>query len=189
MAARTEGSIKGSVLLARLAFVQEQRGAAGLDRVLEALPPTDKDLLQTIVLPSGWYPFDCYERLDAAIAEEMGEGDSIFKRLGEHSALHNLSATQRRYIKSRDPHGLLRQAASIYRLYYDTGERNYERVTDKRAVLRTVGSHTYSRADCLTVVGWHEKAILMCGATHAHVTETKCRARGDTLCEYVCEWD
>ena len=45
-----------------------------------------------------------------------------------------------------------------------------------------------ARTDCLTVVGWYEKAIEMCGATNAKVTETKCRARGDDVCEYLCEW-
>jgi len=39
------------------------------------------------------------------------------------------------------------------------------------------------------VVGWHRKAIEMCGATNVRVTETKCRAKGAELCEYVCEWD
>ena len=36
---------------------------------------------------------------------------------------------------------------------------------------------------------WHRKAIEMCGAKNVRVTETKCRAKGAELCEYVCEWE
>lgn len=182
------GATKGVVILARLAFVDEL-GAKGRDAVMAALSPADRAILDDMVLPSSWYPFDLYERLDAAISRVVGSGDDLFRRLGEHSAAHNLGAAHRGYVRDRDPHGLLRQAPSIYRLYYDTGERSYERVSDTQALLRTVGSRTYSRTDCLTVVGWHTKAITMCGGRNVRVTEPLCRARGGSACEYVCEWE
>src|SRR5262249_53456166 len=128
-------------------------------------------------------------RLDAAIAAVMDQGESIFRILGARSAADNLGTDHRRYVQHKDPHGLLKHAASIYRLYYDTGERTYERTGEKKAILRTQLSRTFSPADCLTIVGWHEKAIEMCGGTSVRVVETQCRARGGKLCEYVCEWE
>ena len=89
----------------------------------------------------------------------------------------------------RDPLGLLKGAASIYRAYYKSGHRTYERAGERKVILRTFDSETFSRADCLTVVGWHERVIGMCGGKNARVEETLCRARGDAVCEYVCEWD
>ena len=183
------GSIKGTVLVSRLAFVRGQRGSIGVEAVRNRLPDEDQRVLSNPIMPFGWYPFELATRLDAAIAEVMDQGKGIFRTLGAVSARDNLSADHKRFVAGRDPHGLLRNAASIYKLYYDTGERTYERTGDKSAVLRTLQSRTFSAADCLTVVGWHEKAIEMCGGQAVRVTEPQCRARGGKLCEYVCEWE
>jgi hypothetical protein len=43
--------------------------------------------------------------------------------------------------------------------------------------------------DCLTVVAWHERAIELSGGRNARVVETKCRSRGDSVCEYRCSWE
>ncbi len=185
----TRGSVKGTVLVSRLAFVRGQRGGNGVDAVLAKLPDEERRVLSSTIMPFGWYTFELATRLDAAIAEVMDQGKGIFRALGAASARDNLSADHKRFVAGRDPHGLLRNAASIYRLYYDTGERTYERAGDKCAVLRTLQSRTYSAADCLTVVGWHEKAIEMCGGQQVRVNETLCRARGSKMCEYVCEWE
>jgi uncharacterized protein (TIGR02265 family) len=183
------GSIKGSVIASRLAFVREKKGEPGMAAVLARLSESDQRVVGVTVLPFGWYAFDVYSRLDTAIAEAMGQGESIFRVLGARSATDNLGADHKRYIREGDPHWLLKQASSIYKLYYDTGERTYERMTDRKATLRTQGSLMYSPADCLTVIGWHEKAIELCGGSAIRVTETLCRARGAKLCEYVCEWE
>lgn len=184
-----ERAIKGSVLTSRLAFVERKLGKAGVSRVLAHLGDEDRAVLEGIILPAGWYPFDVQERLDDAIVFELGGKESVYKELGANSAELNLSASQKVYVRARDPHGLLKSAAAIYRLYYASGERAYEHLGDRRALLRTTGSETFSRHDCLTIVGWHEKAIEMCGGKRARVRETKCKARGDDCCEYLCEWD
>jgi len=148
----------------------------------------DQPTFTNAILPFGWYSFELYSRLDAAIAEVMDQGKGIFRVLGAVSARDNLGGDHKRFLQGRDPHGLLRNAASLYKLYYDTGERTYERTGDRTAILRTSGGRAFSAADCLTVVGWHEKAIEMCGGQSPRVTETSCRARGAVVCEYLCEW-
>jgi len=37
-------------------------------------------------------------------------------------------------------------------------------------------------------VGWHERAIELSGGSEVRVTETRCRTRGDAVCEYRCVW-
>lgn len=183
------GSIKGGVLTSRLAFLEERRGPEGVERVLATLPGHDRALLLGKINSSGWYPFATGSRLDAAIEEELGGGDALFREMGAQSARDNLSPAQRAFVRERDPHALLKGAASIYRLYYDTGKRTFSRRGERKIVLRTHDSETFSRADCLTVVGWHEQVIAMCGGKNVRVTEVTCRARGHEVCEYVCEWD
>jgi uncharacterized protein (TIGR02265 family) len=185
----TAGHVQGAVLLSRLAFVRKNAGEDGVTRVLGHLPDEERKVLGGTMLPHEWYPFAMNVHLDLAIAGEMQRGPVIFKELGVASAIDNLgSRAQRKFVTAGDPHRLLQHAAAIYGIYYDTGYRRYERGGDTKAVLRTFSSQSYSEEDCLTVVGWHEKAIEMCGGNRARVTETKCRSRGDECCEYVCEW-
>lgn len=181
------GKVKAGAIQARIAFVRDHGGEDAVRRVLARLSEEDRRECAR-VLASSWYPFELNQRLDEAIAAEMGMGEKVFALMGEKSATHNLGTTHRVFIADRDPHGLLRRAAQIYQAYYDTGRRTYERLGDTKAVLRTYDSETYSRHDCLTVVGWHRQAIEMCGGTNVRVTETKCRTRGADVCEYVCEW-
>lgn len=185
---QVEGNVKGGALLSRLHFVREQKGEEAVARVLARLSGPDREACGQI-LTSGWYPFALNQHVDEAIAEELGLGDKVFVMIGEKSAAHNLTNAHKAFVLGRDPHGLLRRAAQIYQMYYDTGHRTYESLGEKKAVLRTHDSHTFSKHDCLTVVGWHRKAIEMCGGTNVRVHETSCRASGGAVCEYVCEWN
>ena len=68
--------IKGSVLKARLAFVQELE-ADGLEDVLKRLPEGDQLALRSL-LATKWYPFDLGKRLDEAIVGRFGAGKLEF---------------------------------------------------------------------------------------------------------------
>jgi hypothetical protein len=179
--------VKGGLLLSRFAFVREQLGEDGLQRVMNRLSEVDRTECRSIHT-GGWYSFDLNEHIDSAIAAEMGMGDDVLVLMGEKSAAQNLSGPHRALLAEGDPHGFLRRTPQIYQMYYDTGRRTYEKTAERAAVLRTYDAPTFSAHDCLTVVGWHRKAIEMCGGHKPHVTETKCRARGAELCEYLCEW-
>jgi len=64
----------------------------------------------------------------------------------------------------------------------------YEKTGDCSAVLRTYDAESVTAEDCLTVVGWHVRAIELCGGRTVEVVETLCRARGAPYCEYRCTW-
>ena len=62
------GSIRGSVVLSRLAFVRQAKGEEAVKRVLASLPLEDRKHFAGTVQPNVWYPFEAGEHLDAAIA-------------------------------------------------------------------------------------------------------------------------
>jgi len=182
-------NVKGSVLLARRAFVQKHFGRDAWQSVLEALPVDDQTALRGMLLNVGWFPFKLGERLDEEIVRVLGNGDeSVFERIGEVSADENLSGPHRHFLVPGDPQAFLRQTPDIYKFYYDTGHRLYQPSGPNAAVLTTYNADTFSRVDCLTVVGWHRKALSMCGAQDVRITEETCRARGDAQCRYLVEW-
>ena len=180
--------IKGAVIKSRLGFVEEHFGREGLARVLESLPADDQRLLR-IVFTSNWYPFELGKRLDDAIVRVLGGGrPELFEKLGEASAVRNLSSLHSGYITPGDPHAFLAKAPSIYALYYESGRREYRKTGEKSAELVTHDAETFSAPDCLTVVGWYRKALEMCGASEVRVTEAECRAKGGAVCRYLIEW-
>jgi len=187
---RTGNRIKGAVLQSRIKFVREVAGEAGLAKVLGSLGPADREVLNGSILTVLWYPLDLNLRLDAAIASALSPDDRsrIFLELGRASAEQNLTGVHRAYLRAGEPHFLLSNAPLIYAAYYASGSRTYEKLGEKAAVLRTLNAETISATDCLTVVGWHRRAIELCGGTDVKVVETQCRARGAPHCEYRCEW-
>lgn len=180
--------VKGSVLKARLGLIDELAPNGGQDRVLGALPDDDRKTLGALMATS-WYPFDLGKRLDDAIVKALGGGRTeFFERIGEASAEKNLGSVHRGFLSPGDPHAFLERTPLIYSFYYDQGEREYERVGEREAVLTTRDAETFSSADCLTVVGWYRKALEMCGCAAVEVVEEDCRARGNAVCRYRLTW-
>lgn len=183
--------IKGSVLRTRLALVEDLAPGDGIERVLAHLPESDRETLRSL-LAASWYPFDLGRRLDAAIVDELGGGQAeFFEKLGEASAETNLgpSGVHRGFLAAGDPHRFLGKAPLVYSFYYDQGHREYENVGEKEAVLTTHDAETFSAPDCATVVGWHRRALEMCGAARPRVVEEECRARGGSVCRYRLTWE
>ncbi len=180
--------IKGAVLKSRLAFAEEHFGKAGLDRALQSLPPDDQRSLR-MVFTSNWYPFELGKRLDDAIVTVLGGGKTqVFEQLGEASAARNLGGVHSGYLSKDNPHTFLSKAPAIYRMYYETGRREYARTGETSATLTTYDAETFSAADCLTVIGWHRKGLEMCGAQNVRIVEEECRARGGSVCRYTVSW-
>lgn len=183
--------IKGSVLITRLNLLRKQAGVERLQQVLQRLPAADRKVLEGVIMPIGWYPLELNLRLDHAIAEALSPKDraKAFIEMGRASAEENLQGPHHVFIRKGDPHFLLSHAPEIYRLYYAVGSRIYEKTSARSAVLRTVGAESVTEADCLTIIGWHQRAIEMSGGRDVCVEHPKCRARGNGYCEYLCSWE
>jgi predicted hydrocarbon binding protein len=170
-----------------MAFVRARGGADAVAHVLARLGAEDRAALERAIAPDEWYPFQMNDRLDASIAHEFGIGNKVYRALGARSASDALASAS--YVEAQDPHALLRHLTEIHRQYKDSGHMTYERVDDSSAIVRTFDCASYSASDCLTNLGWIEKAIELCGGKNARAAESECRARGQRMCEYVCRWD
>jgi uncharacterized protein (TIGR02265 family) len=185
-----EARVGGNIILARRTFVQKRGGDALWEKVLAHLPPEDAKSLRRVLLVTTSYPLALNLKLDEAIAKELypTDGRRAFLEMGRASAETNLTGPQRAFVRPNDPHHLLSFAEAIYAYYYGQGRRIYQRTGPKSAVLTTLEAPASTPADCLTVVGWHERAIELSGGKDVQVVETRCRAKGDVVCEYRCSW-
>lgn len=184
----TDQKIKGSIVKSRLEFVRDQFGEDGLNRILDTLPEEDQKILGRLVAVA-WVDFEIGKRLDEAIVKVLGGGSTrFFERLGEASAEVNLGTLHSAFLTEGDPQAFLAKAPQIYRLYYDVGWREYEATGEREGVLTTHEAETFSKTDCLTVVGWYRKALELCGAKNVRIMEEECRAGGGSVCKYRVTW-
>ena len=181
--------VKGAVLLARGAFVRSQHGEDAWKSVVESTSAQARETLGGSILSASWYPFAVNAELDEAIVRVVGGGErSIFKQIGASSARENLGGAHRSFLAPDDPQGFLARTGSIYRFYYDHGHREYEATGPTSGVMTTYDAETYSETDCLTVIGWYEQALAMCGAREVVIDEVLCRAKGGPHCRYQLRW-
>lgn len=180
--------IKGSIIKSRLAFIEEHFGNGGLKRVIHSLPKNYSTVLSGLVLAMSWYPFELGCALDDAIVKILGKNDiTIFEMLGEASAEKNLRGVHKNFLE-KNPVDFLKKTPAIYKFYYDKGYREFIQKGPNEGIITTYESETFSVPDCLTVIGWYRKALLMCGAKDVQIKEEKCRARGDNVCSYKIAW-
>jgi uncharacterized protein (TIGR02265 family) len=182
--------VKGAILGARLKFVRDRGGAVALEKVLARLPAPDRVILSGWILPISWYPLELELRLDDAIAAVLSPGDraSIFLEMGRESAQANLTGAQAPFVKAGDPHFFLANVPRMYATYHSQGRRTYEKTGERSAVVKTFDAERVSADDCLTVVGWLERALKLSGAGAPRVSEARCRSGAAPHCEYRCEW-
>jgi uncharacterized protein (TIGR02265 family) len=185
-----DARVGGNIILARRSFVVQRGGDALWEKVLQHLAPDDAKALRRTLLVTTSYPLSLNLKLDEAIARELypGDGRRAFLEMGRSSADVNLMGPQKAFVREGDPHHLLSFAESIYAYYYGEGRRTYEKTGPRSATLVTSGAPAATPADCLTVVGWHERAIELSGGNEVQVVEIRCRTRGDAVCEYHCSW-
>jgi uncharacterized protein (TIGR02265 family) len=181
--------VKGAVLISRVEYVRSEYGDAAWQRVLARVSPASRQLLEGLLLSSAWYAFEINTDLDHAIVEVLGHGDrGIFKKMGAKSAQANLSGPHQAFLKKGDPQAFMAATDLVYRFYYNTGRREYRQSGPGSGVITTYDAETFSENDCLTVMGWYEEALRMCGATSVRITEETCRARGGPHCRYQVSW-
>jgi uncharacterized protein (TIGR02265 family) len=186
------GKVRGALLLGRLRFVRGL-GAAAARKVLDALAAEDRALLEGgKVQPSEWYPGELVLRLDGAIAAEAAAGDreAVLVSIGQFSAEASFGPTGalRAHVGTNDPHALLREVPKVHAGLQGAGERGYARVGPRAAVVRAVRGHRNGGGDCLTHVGWLQRAIELCGGRDVQVHEAACIGRGGSCCEFRCQW-
>lgn len=184
--------VKGALLLARMSYVRGM-GPTTAKRILERIPPRDRELLDGLLLyPAFWYPSDVLRRLDDAVAAEVAHGDraSVLVDIGHYSADHNFGPTGalRPWVRDSDPHALLREIPRIHASLFGEGDRTYDRTGERSAAVRTLVGDGHEGDDCLTTLGWLRRAIELCGGRDVEVTETACLGRGGRCCEFRCDW-
>ena len=182
-------NVKGSALSSRVLWVRLHHGGVGLDRVLSQCSPELKGFVDAGIAKSRWYPFERFVELNVVIDRLFGAGDlALVKQLGRYSADANLTTIYRLFFKVGTTQWILGRGARLWNAHYDSGALEVRTPGWHDAELRFHAFATPHRVLCLSLTGWCERSIELSGGTRVKVTESRCRLRGDDLCQLDAAW-
>ena len=182
------GQVKGSAITARIRYVREHHGEMAWRQLRDGLPEEHKKTLEAGVLPHSWVPFPLFITLVETIDRTFQTGDlSLCREMARYSAEVNLPTLYRLFYKLGSPGFILKRAARLWEVHYDSGHVELEDIPDG-ARMKIVGFDSPHRAHCVSVLAWAEKSVEMSGGTEIHAVETTCRTRGDELCTMEITW-
>ena len=183
-------NVKGSSMSSRVLWVELNHGGGGLTRLLAQCSPELRATIERGVQKAAWYPLSQFIELCEVIDRVFGTGDrTLVRELGRHGADANLTTIYRLFFKVGTVHWILGRAVRLWSAHYDTGYLEVMTRGPKSAVARVRGFATPHPVHCLSVEGWCERSVELSGGKGARVTETKCRNRGDDLCQMELTWD
>lgn len=180
-------NVKGGLMRARLLYITINHGLELWARVLNHLSDEERAMLGDLTVDE-WYPVLVLDHLDRAIAVELGITDEeAFQQLGEFSATTSLTGPYSSLL-SEDVHSFLSQSAFIHRSYQNFGQAQYQRLGETSGILVIRYDSAPPAGFCASGVAYFRRSIELCGMRSARVTHTRCRSRGDPLCEFYMNW-
>ncbi len=176
--------IKGSSIRARLRFLEENHPGL-LPAILDRLSESEAKELTGLLLAPNFYSLSLISNLDEAIARELDSANPIqvYRRLGRASAKDNLTTNHAALVRGDGPHEILARYPSVRRLYYSDGNAEYERLNEKRGVLR-LSDADFTVQDNESTAGYFQQAIEMLGGESV-VVEVRAVSRN---CELEFSW-
>jgi hypothetical protein len=182
-------NVKGTTLTSRMLWVEQHHGVEGVHRLLAALRPATRAVVEGQVLKSNWYPFEAFVDLNVTVDRVFGRGDlGLVKGLGRFGADVNLTTIYRLFYMVGSVNWLIDRAAALWSVNYDSGRLAVDHLDERAAELHVLEFATPHRAHCLSVMGWAERSLELSGARLIESVEPACRVRGHRVCTFRMTW-
>ena len=86
-------------------------------------------------------------------------------------------------------HWILGRGVRLWSAHYDSGFCEITNIGPTDALMRIHAFATPHQAHCLSVAGWVERSVELSGGKRPVVVESRCRTRGDSLCQIDISWE
>ncbi|MEW6207033.1 MAG: heme NO-binding domain-containing protein [Acidobacteriota bacterium] len=180
-------NVKGSKISSKLAFVRDEYGDEMVTEVVRSLGPADQESLR-MILETGWYPIELYERVMKAICKTAARGDaSVYARIGRYSAEEVLTTTYRIF-RGRSPVDALNKMVPMHTMMNDPGEMEVVSQSEGQCTIKVLKPRS-TETICRVANYFYERAVELCGGANVQVREVKCSARGAAFCQFDITWD
>jgi hypothetical protein len=177
-------------MTSRVLWVQLEHGDGGMKRLAAQASQELRTGLENGFHKARWYPVDMFIELNVTIDRLFGKGDlALVRALGRFGADANLTTIYRLFYKVGSVQWILGRSVRLWSAHYDSGYLEVATRGPRAAILRMRGFAMPHRAHCLSVTGWAERSIELSGGKRPVMEETKCRTRGDELCQLDVTWE
>jgi hypothetical protein len=186
--------IKGLALRARLDFLETKFGREGLLKVLETLPPRQREVLAHGVLISSWYPLELSDALLGGAERVHGRSDgALCQEIGAASGRKGLTTVYRVFTSNSQSEAIGEQMAKttalVWQTYYDTGRFSTCVLGENSIRSELTGMKLEAPWLCHILLGYQAAHIEVLGGCKVVVTHPECTLRGDNSCAWVSRWE
>ncbi|NVB37970.1 hypothetical protein G6O69_08990 [Pseudenhygromyxa sp. WMMC2535] len=165
--------ISGHVIRSRYMFVRKA-GDEAFEKVLAALTPEARKVMETGPLETVWYPYDVLIDISVTVDRVLGQGDlQLCEEMGSFSCQHNLTGIYRVFFRFGNLNFLLDRAAKAYHSQYDFGSMRVIRDPENKhkVTLELANVPRPHRAVYLAIKGWAIKAAELSGSEMTGFTD------------------
>ncbi len=180
--------IKGSVVLESITGIQ-RRGEQSYAEVVARLDDETKQMIQSTISGSSWYPLHLFLRFLAAELEVSANGnEQVLVTRSEKTIERQLRGVYKVFVKAGSPEFLMKRIAAVHATYFNGVDIDFKLLGPGNAVIRYTGFEPQHRLIGFTMVGFFRKALELSGATDRNVRFTTPVDAGKGYAELAVSW-
>jgi hypothetical protein len=181
--------VKGTAVQSSMRYVRERFGEEPLEKILAALPESDRAPLAS-VLASSWCPMPAFLRFMQEAKRQLGSREpDVLRNMGRASAEYGVTGVYKIFFKVGSPEFIISRATRVFSSYYDTGRIAVVESRAGRTVVEVTGLEGSAPEFCERIYGWMHRTLELAGAKGLESAHSLCVHRGDAVCRFEGSWD
>jgi hypothetical protein len=181
--------VKGVVVNAMLAFLNETYSREAVDKAVTVLSPEDASLLRRRFLASSEYPYDtmvALRRLMRSLTKRPGDAEAV----GAYIATYVFTGPYKPLL-AKSPEEMVQKISSIKDFFYRDARAIEGRMTGPSSCVVT---YLYepgvrpTRAVCLSNIGFWGRVLELSRGQKVTSTHATCVCEGADRCEFSFSW-
>ncbi|MFO8057614.1 MAG: DUF2378 family protein [bacterium] len=153
--------VKGTVLVDFVKTIRSDKTGVYEPYLTEG----DREVISSRILPSGWYPFETFKNCFQAVAEVLAGNDmEKVRQWGRLYGENILTSVYKAMIKQGQPMESLEKYGTYIRSFFDFGDIEVERVSDRKATVIITGFGDDFPSLYYIMAGWIERSLELSGA-------------------------
>jgi hypothetical protein len=185
----SSGKVKGTILIQVVKLIRSRK-----EEGKRLVPERLHHYLSGRILPTSWHPEEDFVALMHASTELFAgpgtaEDPDAWFRAARATATFYFDDTYKALVHKGDPARSLASYGSLWKLRHDTGTVSCDRLSDTEMTIRMDNYAVVSEKMCATTQGDMAGLLDTAGAKNVKFAHPRCRAKGDTTCEWRATWE
>ncbi|NTV52356.1 MAG: hypothetical protein HGA76_05005 [Candidatus Firestonebacteria bacterium] len=182
--------VKGTGVLTVYEYLRSLEGDQGMEKLKNALEPTDRDFYSRPLLPVSWVDFGYYMRMVVTADRVLGRGNfQVVKDAARYNMDKNFRGIYKVLISFSSVKFVFNNAKMVWRQWFDHGVLTPDWLGEK------VGTLTLTDFPEMPLHHEHNltasigRIIELSGAKNVKCVHEKCLRKGDPGCQWHITWE